>query len=72
MNLFIPAGLNSEHFEVKGATIKALAFFAEFLPDEIIVYHEVIMPALLKNFADLNPKISEKALIAIDLFCDNL
>lgn len=65
-------GLNHGASEVRGAAIKALTYFAEYLPVDVCKYHSTIVPAIINSFDDLNNKVAEKAIIAIDIFCDNL
>ena len=72
MNVFIATGLANEAPEVKGAAIKCLSFMSEHLIPEIIAFHKVIIPALIQNFSNSNTKIAEKAMIAIDIFSENM
>ncbi len=69
-------GLNSTLPEVRGAAIKALTYFADYLPVDISRYHQVILPAILScinTSVDItSDKVIEKAVVAIDIFCDNL
>ena len=52
--------------------MKALTYFSEYLVPDIIKYHKVIIPALTNSFNDLNKLVSEKAMIAVDIFCGNM
>lgn len=72
MNDFMVKGLNHPASEVRGAAIKALTYFAEYLPMDVSKYHATIVPAIMGSFNDLNSKVAEKAIIAVDIFCDNL
>lgn len=72
MNVLIPRGLNHPAPEVRGAAINALSYFSEYLIPDIVSYHATIIPAMLKSFDDLSPKVAEKALIAVDVFFDNM
>lgn len=72
MNDFMVKGLNHSASEVRGAAIKALTYFTEYLPVDVCKYHSTIVPAIINSFEDLNPKVAEKAIIAVDIFCDNL
>lgn len=72
MNDFMVKGLTHGASEVRGAAIKALTYFAEYLPVDVCKYHSTIVPAIMGSFEDLNSKVAEKAIIAIDIFCDNL
>ncbi|EAR86075.2 karyopherin, putative (macronuclear) [Tetrahymena thermophila SB210] len=72
MSDFMVKGLNHPAGEVRGAAIKALTYFAEYLPVDVCKYHSTIVPAIISTFDDLNNKVAEKAIIAIDIFCDNL
>jgi len=72
MDVFMAKGLASDAVEVRGAAIKALSYMAEYLMPDIVLYHKVIIPALVSNFANMSTKVSEKAMIAIDIFCENM
>lgn len=72
MNVFIKKGLNHSAPEVRGACIKALSYLTEYLATDIVQYHEIILPAIANSLNDLNIKVAEKAMIAIDLFCNNM
>lgn len=72
MNVFIPKGLAHESAEVREAAIHALGYFSEFLVPEIVNFHATVIPAMMKSFSDLSPKVTEKALIATDIFFDNM
>ena len=70
MNILVPAGLKSQYPEVRGATAKALSYFAEYLPDEIVEYHSLIIPAMIQGYQDMSTKVAEKSLFTLDIFCD--
>lgn len=72
MNVLIPKGLSHQAPEVKGAAINCLAYFSEYLIPEIVEYHGTVIPSMMSYFADLSPKVAEKALIATDVFFDNM
>lgn len=72
MNDFMAKGLAHSASEVRGAAIKALTYFAEYLPIDVCKYHATILPAIMSSFDDLNVKVAEKAVIAVDIFCENL
>jgi len=72
MDVFMAKGLASEAIEIRGAAIKALSYMAEYLMPDIVLYHKVIIPALVSNFSNLSSKVAEKAMIAIDIFCENM
>lgn len=72
MSDFMVKGLSHSASEVRGSAIKALTYFAEYLPDDVCKYHSTIIPAIINSFVDLNKKVAEKAIIAIDIFCENL
>lgn len=65
MNVLIPKGLEHPAFEVRGAAINALIFFAEYLVPNIIDYHTVIVPSMVKFMNDSIEKVGEHALIAL-------
>ena len=66
----VPTGLKSPHPEVRGAVIRALSYFAEYMPDAICTYHAQIIPAMIQSFNDINIKVAEKSLFTLDIFCD--
>lgn len=72
MNVLIPKGLNSPAPEVRGAAINALSYFSEYLIPDIVDYHATIIPSMISHIDDLSNKVAEKALIAIDVFFDNM
>lgn len=72
MNQLIPLGLNHQAPEVRGAAINALCYFSEHLIPNIFEYHNLIIPALLKQVGDLSQKVAGKALVAIDVFFDGM
>jgi len=72
MNDLVPKGLNHPAFEVRGACIKAISYLSEYLNPDIIMYHKILMPALIENISNANLKVGEKSLAAIDIFCENL
>ena len=72
MNVLIPKGLSHQAPEVKGAAINCLTYFSEYLIPEIVEFHATVIPSMMSYFADLSPKVAEKALIATDVFFDNM
>ena len=72
MNILIPKGLNHQAPQVRGAAINALSYFSQFLIPDIVQFHETIIPSMLRSFDDLSTKVAEKALIAVDVFFDNM
>lgn len=72
MNTLIPKGLANEAPEVRGAAISALCYFSEFLLPDIIDYHKTIIPSLMSYLNDLSDKVAEKALMALDIYIENL
>lgn len=54
MNDFMVKGLGHSSSEVRGAAIKALTFFADYLPVDVCKYHSIIVPAIVNQFEDLN------------------
>jgi hypothetical protein len=70
MSEYIPLGLNHQSPEVRGAAIKCLCFLTEYLSEEMVEYHKQIIPAMLNYFNDLSLKVAEKAVFAIDRFCE--
>lgn len=57
MNDFMLKGLKHPAAEVRGAAIKALTYFADYLPVDVCKYHEIIVPAILNCFQDLDAKV---------------
>jgi hypothetical protein len=41
------------------------------IPD-IVNFHATVIPSMMNSFSDLSPKVAEKALIATDVFFDNM
>lgn len=72
MNVLIPKGLNDERVEVRGAAIKCLSYFSEFLCPEILNYDGVVIPEMVKSLSNQQNKIYEKALLTIDIFAENM
>lgn len=72
MNVLIPKGLSHSSPEVRGAAINALGYFSEFLIPDIVEYHATIIPSMIGHIDDMSSKVAEKALIAIDVFFDNM
>lgn len=72
MNVLIPRGLAHPAPEVRGAAINALSYFSEYLIPDIVHYHSTIIPEMMKHIGDMSSKVAEKALIAIDVFFDNM
>ena len=72
MNVLIPKGLNHQAPEVRGAAISALSYFSEYLIPDIVEYHATIIPEMMKHINDMSNKVAEKALIAVDVFFDNM
>lgn len=73
MNALIPKGLNDPRIEVRGATMKALAYFSEWLCPEILIYDQIVIPQMVKNLNEVvDPRVSEKGLMTIDVFVENM
>lgn len=72
MNVLIPKGLNHSAPEVRGAAINALSYFSEYLIPDIVDYHSQIIPSMMAYVGDLSTKVAEKALIAVDVFFENM
>lgn len=72
MKNYIQKGIEHQAAEVKGAAIKCLCYFAEFLCPDILVYHKIIIPALLNNLNIEQPIILQKTLISLQTFADNM
>lgn len=72
MNILIPKGLAHEAPEVRGAAISALCYFSEFLLPDILDYHKTILPSMMGYINDLSQKVAEKALMALDMYIENL
>lgn len=61
MNVLIPKGLAHSAPEVKGAAMKAIGYLAEYCQEDMVSYHNVILPAVLNAFNDSSLKVVEKA-----------
>lgn len=72
MNKLIPTGLKDERVEVRGATIKCLSYFSEWLCPEILNYDSIVLPEMIKGLSSPQHKIYEKALLTIDIFAENM
>ena len=72
MNVLIPKGLEHQAHEVRGAAINALIFFSEYLIPNIIDYHNVIVPSMVRFMNDSIEKVGEHALIALEVLFDNM
>ena len=72
MKQVMPLGLGHSSPKVRGAGIAALAYLSEHLIPEIIEYHSEIIPFLLRALDDVDKKVVEKALFAINIFCENM
>ena len=72
MNVLIPKGLNHAAPEVRGAAINALSYFSEYLIPDIVDYHAQIIPSMMAYVGDASTKVAEKALIAVDVFFENM
>ena len=72
MNVLIPKGLSHQAPEVRGAAIAAISYFSEFLVPEIVEFHATVIPLMMNSFSDMSTKVAEKALIATDVFFDNM
>jgi len=72
MNSLIPRGLDDARAEVRGATIKAITYFSEFLCPDILSYDHIIIPYMIKNLVEADTRVREKGLIAIDIFSENM
>ena len=57
---------------MRGAAINALSYFSEYLIPDIVEYHATIIPSMIGHFDDMSSKVAEKALIAVDVFFDNM
>eukprot|EP01016_Furgasonia_blochmanni_P051553 TRINITY_DN812_c0_g1_i25.p1 TRINITY_DN812_c0_g1~~TRINITY_DN812_c0_g1_i25.p1 ORF type:complete len:697 (+),score=266.54 TRINITY_DN812_c0_g1_i25:139-2229(+) len=72
LNTYINKGLASPTSRVRAAAVTAVSYLSEFLMPDILLFHKIIIPALLANFRDLDTELSQRAIFAVDLFCDNL
>jgi len=68
----IPLGLSQSSAKVRGAAITTLGYLAEFLVPEIVDFHEMIIPILLKGFTEEDIKVAEKSVFSMDIFCENM
>lgn len=72
MNNYIQPAVNSDVAEVRAGAIYAICFFSENLSPEIIDYHKLIIPTLLKASNDVNTRVAQRTVFTIDLFCQNM
>ncbi|CAD8054568.1 unnamed protein product [Paramecium sonneborni] len=72
MNVIIPKGLKDERTAVRGATIKCLSYFSEWLCPEILSYDQIVIPEMINCLKAQDHKIYEKALLTIDIFAENM
>lgn len=72
MTSYVPNALASEVPEVRAAGIYAICYFAENLCPDILMYHKMILPALVKASGDSDGRVAQRALFTIDLFCENM
>ena len=72
MNVLIPKGLSHQAPEVRGAAINTLSYFSEYLVPDIVSYHATVIPSMMSYISDMSSKVAEKALIATDVFFDNM
>lgn len=47
MNVLIPKGLKDERIPVRGAAIKCLSYFSEWLCPEILEYDKIVIPEMI-------------------------
>jgi len=52
MNALIPKGLSDERIEVRGAAIKCLSYFSEWLCPEILSYDGTVIPEMIKSLTN--------------------
>jgi len=69
---FIALGISQNSSKVRGAAITALGYLSEFLVPDIVDYHAIIIPILLKAFNEEDLKVAEKAVFSMDIFCENM
>ncbi|CAK60429.1 unnamed protein product (macronuclear) [Paramecium tetraurelia] len=72
MNVIIPKGLKDERTAVRGAAIKCLSYFSEWLCPEILTYDQIVIPEMINCLKSTDHKIYEKALLTIDIFAENM
>jgi len=72
MKAYVQKGLESSNHDIKVAAFTAINYFAEFLVPEIIVFHEVILPLLIKNLDDTNQKALEGNVACLEIFCEEM
>ena len=49
-----------------------MTYFAEFLCPEFLIYDNIVLPEMMKNMAELDTRVREKGLMAIDIFAENM
>jgi hypothetical protein len=57
---------------VRGAAIKTITYFSEFLCPEFLSYDSVVIPYLVRNLGEVDTRVREKGLMAIDIFAENM
>ena len=85
MQKIFPKVINHQHVIVKGAAIHALSYLSEFLQPDILMYHQVIMPALINHCQNIeaipgqtqkqhddNLRIVSKAASSLEVFISSL
>lgn len=72
INTYVQAALSNQIPEVRASGIYAICYFAENLCPDILSYHKVIIPALLKHVDDADTVVAQRAIFTIDLFCQNM
>lgn len=69
---YIQPALASHISEIRAAGIYAICYFVENLLPDIISYHKLIIPALLKHVDDVDKRVAQRALFTIELCCTNM
>lgn len=57
---------------MRGGAIKALTYFAEFLCPELLSYDNIIIPEMVKNIGEMDTRVREKGIMALDIFSENM
>ena len=72
LNDFIAFGISQNSAKVRGAAITALGYLSEFLIPDVVDFHQIIIPILLKGFNEEDSKVAEKSVFSMDIFCENM
>ena len=72
MKNFIQKGLESQNNDIKKATFYAVNFFANYLNPEIIIFHPMIIPPMIKNLDSADQKTLQGNVVSLEIFCQEM